>query len=59
MFFALCPGPFFSAEDLYEPLMSFASYCSLLALALVAYVKWADARRRRLAKRYALGLNNG
>ena len=58
MLLTLC-GPFFSLEDLYEPLISFASYCSLFALALVVYVKCAEARHERLAQRHALGLSNG
>jgi len=57
MFLALC-NPFPTIEDLYEPLMSFASYCSLFALALIVYVKCAEARHKRWAERYGLGLNN-
>ena len=59
MFFALCPGPFFSVEELLELLMLVVSWCALFALAVIAFAKWAEARRKRSAERYSLGLNDG
>jgi hypothetical protein len=54
MFFALCPGPFFSLDELFELLMSAASFCSLPVLVALALLKCADARRRRLADEYSI-----
>ena len=58
MLFALCPGPFFSLGELFELLMLAASFCSLPVLAALAFLKWKDARRERLAEAYSLHLND-
>ena len=58
MFFALCPGPFFSVGELFELLMFAASCVSLPVLAVLALVKLADARRARLTEKYSLRLND-
>lgn len=59
MFFALCPGPFFSVEELLELLMVVASWGALLLLAVIVLAKWADARWKREAERCSLRLNDG
>lgn len=59
MFFALCPGPFLSAEELLDLLTVAASWCALFVLAVIVLVKWIEARRRRPAERYSLGLDDG
>lgn len=58
-FFALCPGPFFTLEQMFELLMLASSYCSLPVLAVLALSKWVGARRRRSADEYSLRLNDG
>ena len=59
MFFALCPGPFFSLGELFGLLMLVASCCSLPVLAALALAKLMGARRERLAEEYSLHLNDG
>jgi hypothetical protein len=61
MFFALC-GPVFPFEELLELselLMDFASWCALFVLAVIVFAKCADARQRKSAQRFYLGLNDG
>ena len=58
MFFAMCPGPFFSLDELFELLMVAAAYFSLPLLAALAFAKWVGARRNRLAGQYSLHLND-
>jgi hypothetical protein len=58
MFFALC-GPYFPIDELFELLMQVASWGALFVLAVIVLAKRADARQKRSAKRYSLGLNDG
>ncbi|MCA1620996.1 MAG: hypothetical protein LC795_17155 [Acidobacteria bacterium] len=58
MFFALCPGPFFSLGELFELLTCVAALCSLPVLAALANAKWVGARRERLTEEYSLHLND-
>ena len=58
MFFALCPGPFFSVEELLELLTLVISWGALFVLAVIVFAKWTDARQKRSAERYSLGLND-
>ena len=54
MVFALCPGPFFSLDELFGLMMSAVSYCSLPVLVVLAFLKWAGARRSRLNDEYSI-----
>ena len=56
MFLAFCPGPDATVVMMAGLLLllGLAALCASAVFALIIFVRWADARRRRLAAEYSL-----